>query len=154
MTLGKLMGGLLLVAAMPAMADTAASIWQEEEDGKLRLDDGALGTWCYAKDSQLKQRIKDATFYERNRNCYRRVPPDWIVFGPTRYSTMNRECSMMKIAHAEYHKNVVVTYRCVQYGEQYPKGTGSPKRDWVEQIEMGFTSDDYLYITPSKAPSR
>ena len=40
--MGKLMGGLLLVAAMPAMADTAASIWQEDEDRQLDLDDSAL----------------------------------------------------------------------------------------------------------------
>jgi hypothetical protein len=94
------MGGLLLIVAMPAMADTAASVWQEDENGQLHLDDSALGTWCYAKDNKLKQRMKDATFYERNRNCYQRVPPDWITFGPTGYSTMNRKCSMTKIAQA------------------------------------------------------
>src|SRR5258708_4706126 len=64
----KLLCSLLLVAAMPAMAETAASIWQEDEDSKLHFDDSALGTWCYAKNNQLKQ-FKDTTVYERNQNC-------------------------------------------------------------------------------------
>jgi hypothetical protein len=145
MPLGKLMGTLLLVTAMPAMADTAASTWQEDDNGQLQLDNSALGTWCYTKNNQVKQRIRDATVYERNQNCYRRNPPDCIVFSPTGYRTMTSECSMTKIAGAEAYKNVVVTYKCEQ-SEALLAPSTEPKRHWTERAEMGFTSDDYLYI--------
>jgi hypothetical protein len=41
MTVAKLMGGLLLVTAIPAMAATSATIWEEDTDGQLRLEDSA-----------------------------------------------------------------------------------------------------------------
>jgi hypothetical protein len=136
----KRMGGLLFAAvtAVPAVAATSSPIW-DEEGGQLRFEDSALGTWCYARNNQMK----DAKVYERNQNCFLRKPPDWIVLGPKGYRTMSRMCAMTNIARAGYFKNVVVSYRCEEF---------ESKRVWVEQVEMGLTSTDHLYITPRLTP--
>jgi hypothetical protein len=139
---GKPMTKLLVLLAaavpLPAIAATSAPIW-DDEGGQLRFDDSALGTWCYAKNNQMK----DAKVYERSQNC---KPPDWIVLGPNGYRTINRTCSMTSIGRAGYHKNVVVAYRCEEF---------ETKRIWLEQVEMGFTSTDFLYITTRiSAPSQ
>jgi hypothetical protein len=146
MIVRKLMGVFLVTSAMarPAMAATSAAIW-DDEGGQLRFDDSALGTWCYAKNNQMKD-MKDAKVYERNQNCFFRKPPDWIVIGPNGYRTNSRTCSMTNIARTDYFKNVVVSYRCEEF---------EAKRVWTEQVEMGFMSTDHLYITPRiGAPSR
>ena len=53
---------------LPAMGGTPAPIW-DDEGGQLRFEDSALGTWCYAKNNQMKE-MKDAKVYERNQNCF------------------------------------------------------------------------------------
>jgi hypothetical protein len=158
MTVGKLLGGFLLIVSTSAIAATSSLIWDEDADGQLQLEDSALGTWCAAAKNKQKDAesngLKGATVYERNQNCFFREPPDWIVLGPKRYRTMNRTCSMTNIARAEYPKNILVSYQCEQ--EPPPlSGKPEPKRGWIEQVEMGFLSSDHLYIMPhTNAPSR
>jgi len=132
-----------IVAASPVIAGTSASTWQpidpSDFEGKIRLDASVLGTWCPAKIVNKNPSLNGAKFYERNQNCYARN--DWITIGPDGYRAKINgafiECRMKSLERAGYHKSTVATYRCEDANDNA----------WTQQIEIGFTPADNLYIT-------
>jgi hypothetical protein len=135
-----------------SIAATASTAWEEDSDGHLQLDDTVLGTWCYAeriRDFAKRGFARGTIVYERNNKCFDRE--DWIVFKPTGYRTVNSTCSITKIDHGETYKTVAVSSECKKSFNFFgPSKIDRLPLESLEQIEMGFTSDDYLYIIPNR----
>jgi hypothetical protein len=127
-----LMMVLALVIATPAAAATSAPVWNDEtfeqtgKYGQPELVDYSLGTWCYVQTTNKRMMV-----FERRQKCS--TAEIWV--SPKGYRAIDRECKMLSIGHANYHKNVVIKYNCKMEAAA-----------WTEEVEVGFFSDDRLFI--------